>query len=493
MSSNFPKIPHVVGKNIVIGEDFDVMKKISMEKYSERVYKFPNDRYIPSKRANSEFLQESKEEDFDISLSENNLRTMKKVQYQNTLKFMFYDQQKANGNQDSNNKKNDQKNKSLIHLDWACKLTNIREKFLPDFETLEKKSFHRIHKYVWSSKNIIAASSNRKVCLYHPTNGYTRALDIYDSVTISFANSGDYLAMAYRKSRRGFLQDDIYLFQIDHDALFNSERLKTEKIRTPIAHDITALCFTQNDSYLMSGTNVGKIYVLECQQLASKSKSKFGDSTQPNWTYVTVLSNRHHHEIVKICFSASSRYMATLDIRGEFKIWNGGSWTYIFSYQHEDSRLYKHFEWHPYVENELIIGRVYLPAIFLFNVTERKVVASYTKTKNNWWLTSIAFNPVTAQLAVCFYNGDEYINRVCLLASMSQVISSFDFDYIEGGMKLIWNSNGLMLGAGAESFRFAFWSFYKNHDFHIQMSKASNTKNSEKFLTLSDSKLLNIR
>lgn len=76
---------------------------------------------------------------------------------------------------------------------------------------------------------------------------------------------------------------------------------------------------------------------------------------------------------------------------------------------------------------------------------------------------------------------------------MSQVISSFDFDYIEGGMKLFWNSNGLMLGAGAESFRFAFWSFYKNHDFHVQMSKASNTKNSEKFLTLSDSKLLNIR
>lgn len=35
MSSNFPKIPNVVGKNIVIGEDFDVMKKNSMEKYSE--------------------------------------------------------------------------------------------------------------------------------------------------------------------------------------------------------------------------------------------------------------------------------------------------------------------------------------------------------------------------------------------------------------------------------------------------------------------------
>lgn len=73
---------------------------------------------------------------------------MKKVQYQNTLKFMFYDQQKANENHESNTKKHDQRNKSLIHLDWACKLTNIREKFLPDFETLEKKSFHRIRKSI---------------------------------------------------------------------------------------------------------------------------------------------------------------------------------------------------------------------------------------------------------------------------------------------------------------------------------------------------------
>lgn len=110
-------------------------------------------------------------------------------------------------------------------------------------------------------------------------------------------------------------------------------------------------------------------------------------------------------------------------------------------------------------------------------------------------LPAITKKPLKSVIYTAYYSiiVDEYINRVCLLASMSQVISSFDFDYIEGGMKLFWNSNGLMLGAGAESFRFAFWSFYKNHDFHVQMSKASNTKNSEKLLTLSDSKLLNIR
>lgn len=31
MTSQFPKIPSIVGKNYVIGEDFDVMKRNSME------------------------------------------------------------------------------------------------------------------------------------------------------------------------------------------------------------------------------------------------------------------------------------------------------------------------------------------------------------------------------------------------------------------------------------------------------------------------------
>lgn len=74
---------------------------------------------------------------------------------------------------------------------------------------------------------------------------------------------------------------------------------------------------------------------------------------------------------------------------------------------------------------------------------------------------------------------------------MSQVISTFDFDYIEGGLKLFWNKSGTMLGAGAQSFRFAFWSFYKNRDFHMQMAGCPNNseKRSKEILTLGDSKL----
>lgn len=254
--------------------------------------------------------------------------------------------------------------------------------------------------YIWSSNQIIAASSNRKVCLYHPMNGFTRALDITGKVSLAFSNKGENLAMAYRKSRRAPYDFDLYIFKMQQNALFKSEKLDTEKIRTSIKDDITALCYTQNDTFLMVGTSSGRIHAL--QNVRSKDNNQ--------WHVFKTLNHSHKHEIIKICFSARYQYMATLDIMGEFKIWNGGSMTYIFTHQKEQSKMYRLFEWHPYIENELIFGRVFYPALFLFNVTEKKVVAGFMNWKDDWELTSIAFNPVTAQLAVCFYNQGDFNN-----------------------------------------------------------------------------------
>lgn len=111
------------------------------------MFKFSNDRLIPSRaQTRSEFLLKKKEEDFDISLSENNLRTMKKIQYQNQLRAMFNEQQEAICKRTPDKPKK-KKSNTLLHLDWACKLTNTRDKFLPDFETLEKKNFSSIRKF----------------------------------------------------------------------------------------------------------------------------------------------------------------------------------------------------------------------------------------------------------------------------------------------------------------------------------------------------------
>jgi hypothetical protein len=62
---------------------------------------------------------------------------MKKIQYQNQLRAMFNDQQEemCKRTRDKPNKK--KSNPVLLHLDWACKWSNFRDKFLPDFETLE--------------------------------------------------------------------------------------------------------------------------------------------------------------------------------------------------------------------------------------------------------------------------------------------------------------------------------------------------------------------
>jgi hypothetical protein len=75
---------------------------------------------------------------------------MKKVQYQNQLRVMFNNQKEdeCHRPRKSAKKKDEKAISALLHFDWSCKLDNIREKFLPDFETLEKSNFPHIRKCI---------------------------------------------------------------------------------------------------------------------------------------------------------------------------------------------------------------------------------------------------------------------------------------------------------------------------------------------------------
>lgn len=100
-----------------------------------------NDRMIPSRRGTtSDFLCKSAVEYFDISLPVNGMKTMKKVQYQNHLRKMFLEQQEEERSTSDKVKKRTTKI-TLLHADWACKIPEVRLKFLPDFETLKKPGF----------------------------------------------------------------------------------------------------------------------------------------------------------------------------------------------------------------------------------------------------------------------------------------------------------------------------------------------------------------
>jgi hypothetical protein len=111
--------------------------------------------------------------------------------------------------------------------------------------------------------------------------------------------------------------------------------------------------------------------------------------------------------------------MASLDSRGQLVIWNGGSWTQLYCLQKESSSLYTHLEWHPFVEEELIFGKSHYPALYLINVVEKQVVACHMNWKDDMEITSISFNPVTAQLAVCFYIAGESTSEPSLLTSLT--------------------------------------------------------------------------
>lgn len=100
---------------------------------------------IPSRRElTPDFLQKTQVKLFDVSMADNNVKTMKKVQYQNHIRKLFLDSQQPKKKEEKK-KTNDDEIK-LLHADWACKVSDIRLKFLPDFETLKKPGFGMISK-----------------------------------------------------------------------------------------------------------------------------------------------------------------------------------------------------------------------------------------------------------------------------------------------------------------------------------------------------------
>ena len=446
----------------------------------------------------SQFLKKGDAEDCDVSSSNNDLKIMRQNQYQNHLRQLYCDEQEREKQPEKlmQLKKNDEK---LLQKDWACKISDKRSKFLPDFETLEKPAFGAISKfikyldnvitnllflanYIWSNRSIIAASSQSRICLYHPFNGFTRALDLSGETCMAFSHDADFLAVAFEKSEKDEEDQDVYIFKMDQKLLFHSENLKTFKFRTKGDFNISSICYTRNDDHILLGSRDGNIQLYELHSSMMKRFIKF-------------LPKVHKKKVKTITFSCKFKYLGTLDTSGLIVIWNGGSLTPFWEYKYSESRYYQ-IKWHPFVEDELILAKAVYPALFLINVSDKKNIASYCKWKNGVEISSLDFNPVSGQLAVCFFYRDECINRVSILASMSQVINTFDFDYIHGSLKLFWNDSGTMLGAGGRFFRFAFWSFHKCRSFHNQMSQEAQSSKPPKYpklYTLLNSKISQMR
>lgn len=103
---------------------------------------------IPSRRElTPDFLQKTQVKLFDISTADNNVKTMRKVLYQNHIRKLFIDnQQQPQQEKEKENKKTTDVEIKLLHADWACKVSDVRLKFLPDFETLKKPGFGFISK-----------------------------------------------------------------------------------------------------------------------------------------------------------------------------------------------------------------------------------------------------------------------------------------------------------------------------------------------------------
>ena len=56
------------------------------------------------------------------------------------------------------------------------------------------------------------------------------------------------------------------------------------------------------------------------------------------------------------------------------------------------------------------------------------------------------------------YSIEKRLNRLLVLASFDQVITSFDFEDFRA-LKLFWNGDRSMLAAGFSYFKFSFWNY----------------------------------
>lgn len=112
---------------------------------------------MPTRRQTvSEFLSKTPMEQFDVSSKHNSMKTMRKVHYQNHIRKLFMEQQQeaARRVQEGKRRKKEAQAIELIHADWACKLPDLRTKFVPDFETIRKPGFGIISKSMCSSIHI---------------------------------------------------------------------------------------------------------------------------------------------------------------------------------------------------------------------------------------------------------------------------------------------------------------------------------------------------
>jgi WD40 repeat protein len=184
------------------------------------------------------------------------------------------------------------------------------------------------------------------------------------------------------------------------------------QFRTEGTASASALCFTKNDDNLIFGMDDGNILIY------SKVKNF-------NYKFNSSLEKEHASEIRSMKFSFDYSYMASLDKAGNVMVWNGGSLSPCFKIP--ANKQNKMLEFHPFVQNEFILGQSKPPGLFLFKVAAKKSVASYQKDDDNVELTSIAFKKSTGELFANFhFRGEEFFyNRLLNLAKLSLIWSVF--------------------------------------------------------------------
>lgn len=256
---------------------------------------------------------------------------------------------------------------------------------------------------------MIAAVSYRNVCCYDPFKGFTRVIDFskYPVSDVCFTNDGSILVVAAFKQLTGpgkfqetrhfkflFHQgnfnsiSDVFIYKVNCPKVIENGIVSNRHFRSHGTDPIICLCFTKADNFLITADLNGHIKIY-------KREDEF------YFSYIRDLPFINEETIEEIKFSYDFVYFATLNSACTVSVWNGGSLTPTginFKFDYANS-----FEWHPFVEDEFVVGTYEPPALYLCSITEKKVVAHYKNSDESVRLSSFCFKKQTGEIFASFF------------------------------------------------------------------------------------------
>lgn len=263
-------------------------------------------------------------------------------------------------------------------LDWMCKprkKPKVDANSSHEFEGFEGTVVGSLIDWAWTG-HIVSYCEN-SLLLWNPAEDIITKYDLENIVTLAYHPYYRFLATANHRHKS---RPSVNVWTFERGAMLNcfSHRPKSN-------HIVTTLCWHKHGIQLLTGNVRGVIGTLDFYG----SKKLFH------------LTPPVHSVIKDIKFSATSQYVASLDIMGKLCIWSYNS-GYLKLHHVWNSRLptKASMDWHPWSEFDLVLCIQRNCLVLVLNILSKAREAYSTGRDFIFDRPVVSFNRISAELVV---------------------------------------------------------------------------------------------